>query len=103
MDMTGSQCRAARALIEWSRDQVCAESGVAVQEIADFEAGRVDPGETSRQRLYHALTAAGAVFLEEGPDGGVGVRLKHSRREVRALNKWEGEGGPVGDDDVWPG
>lgn len=103
MDMTGSQCRAARALIEWSRDQVSKVSGVPAQDIADFESGRVDPGEDARQRLCRALEEGGAVFLEEGPDGGVGVRLKYSRRDVRALNKWESEGGPPGDDDVWPG
>jgi hypothetical protein len=28
------------------------------------------------------------------------VRLKFSRREVRAINRWEGEGGTVGEDDI---
>ncbi|MCB5362558.1 helix-turn-helix transcriptional regulator [Pusillimonas sp. CC-YST705] len=102
MVMTGSQCRAARALIEWSRDQLSAESGVAVQEISDFESGRVFPNEESCQSIRRALEEAGAVFLEEGAEGGVGVRLKYSRREVRALNKWEGEGGQAADDDVYP-
>lgn len=100
MNMTGSQCRAARALVEWSRDQLSAASDVALQDIVDFESGQVDPGEDARARLCQSLEDAGAVFLAEGKEGGVGVRLKYNRREVRALNKWEGEGGPPGEDDV---
>jgi hypothetical protein len=45
------------------------------------------------------LQEAGAVFIPEN-GGGVGVRLKYSRRDVRGLNKWEAEGGTVAEDDV---
>lgn len=39
------------------------------------------------------------MFIWEN-GGGVGVRLKYARRDVRAINKWEGEGGHAGEDDV---
>jgi hypothetical protein len=64
-----------------------------------FERDGRDPGAAEKQRLEHALTEGGAVFIAEN-GGGVGVRLKFSRRDVRAINKWEGEGGPAGEDDV---
>ena len=49
--------------------------------------------------MLGALESGGAVFIWEN-GGGVGVRLKYARRDVRALNKLESEGGLVGDDDI---
>lgn len=100
--MTGAQCRAARALVEWPRAHVAKLSGVDVDVLADFEAGRGDPGEQAVERLRRTLEEGGAVFIADNAEngGGVGVRLKFSRKQVRAINTWEGEGGPVGTDDV---
>jgi transcriptional regulator with XRE-family HTH domain len=99
MLITGPQCRAARALVEWSVAQVARRSGISEQAIADFEAKVADPGEAAKVCICNALEEGGAVFIPEN-GGGVGVRLKYARRDVRAVNKWEGEGGPAGDDDV---
>jgi len=97
--LTGPQCRAARALVEWSAEQVARRSGVALQVILDFEAKRSDPGDFVKRKLFEVLEGAGAVFIPEN-GGGVGVRLKYAARDVRAVNKWEAEGGPAGEDDV---
>jgi hypothetical protein len=78
---------------------VALAAGVDEKVIADFEAKVADPGEAAKRRLFAALESAGAVFIAEN-GGGVGVRLKYARRDVRAVNKWEGEGGTPGDDDV---
>ncbi len=99
MIITGPQCRAARALVEWSMEQVARRAGLDVKVIADFEARVTDPGDIAKTRVCEALEEGGAVFIPEN-GGGVGVRLKYARRDVRAVNKWEGEGGPAGDDDV---
>lgn len=99
MIITGPQCRAARALVEWSLEQVARESQVASEIIRAFEQKRIEPGDAVERRLLEALESAGAVFIWEN-GGGVGVRLKYARRDVRAVNKWEGEGGPSGEDDV---
>jgi hypothetical protein len=99
MIITGPQCRAARALVEWSVEQVARRSGVAAKVITDFEAKIADPGDPVKRRLFEVLESAGAVFIFEN-GGGVGVRLKYSRRDVRGVNKWEAEGGPAGEDDV---
>lgn len=99
MIITGPQCRAARALIELSAEQVAGEAGVSTQVLRDFESRIADPGEAVKHRLVVALEAAGAVLIPEN-GGGVGVRLKYSRRDVRGVRKWESEGGPAGEDDV---
>ena len=41
-----------------------------------------------------------AANMPEDVGGGHGVRLKFTARDVRAIARLEGEGGPVGDDDV---
>ena len=50
-------------------------------------------------RLRQALEAGGATFIAEN-GGGVGVRLKFSRSDVRRIATLEGEGGTVAMDDV---
>jgi transcriptional regulator with XRE-family HTH domain len=97
--MTGPQCRAARALVEWSLAEVARRSGVPASVITDFEMRHADPGEDAQRRLLEALEEGGAVFIPEN-GGGVGVRLKYTGRDARAVNKWEGEGGRAGEDDV---
>jgi hypothetical protein len=97
--MTAAQCRAARALIEWPVDQLSASSGVEQGIIDDFEARFRTPDDDTKRRLRNALETAGVVFISEN-GGGAGVRLKFNRREVRAINRWEGEGGSTGEDDV---
>lgn len=99
MTITGPLCRAARALVQWPRAQLCAASGVPKPTIRAFETGDVDPGEEARTALKHALETAGAVFIDEDALG-AGVRLRFTARDVKQLRRLEGEGGAVGEDDV---
>ncbi len=98
--ITASQCRAARALIEWSETQLAEASGVDLQVVQCLEARFRRPSADEQRRIRIALEEGGVVFIAEN-GGGVGVRLKFNRKEVRAINRWEGEGGAPGDDDVW--
>ncbi len=100
MPITGPLCRAARALVQFSRDELADDSGVSAEMISDFETGRETLPVDVLHRLQAALEEGGAVFIPESNDGGVGVRLKFNRRDVRAINRLEGEGGAVGNDDV---
>jgi transcriptional regulator with XRE-family HTH domain len=97
--LTASQCRAARALIEWSQAQLSQTAAIDIQTIADFEKRFRSADETTRRRLRAALEAAGVVFITEN-GGGAGVRLKFSREEVWEVNRWEDEGGITGEDDI---
>nr|AQQ75077.1 hypothetical protein [uncultured bacterium] len=96
---TGPLCRAARALVQWPRRKLADEAGVAEETIRLFETGAADPGAEVKARLETALTHAGAVFIPEDTFG-VGVRLKFTQKDVRAINRLEDEGGAVGEDDV---
>lgn len=100
MPITGPLARAARALVKWPREHVARLARLGEGELADFEAGTFDPGDVAKVRLRHALETGGAVFLPEDGECGVGVRLKFTAKDVRAINRLEGEGGPVADDDV---
>lgn len=97
--LTAAQCRAGRALIECSVEELGRSSKVGVQTIIDFESRFRAPGEDIKRRIRDALEESGVVFIAEN-GGGAGVRLKFSRREARAINRWEGEGGTVGEDDI---
>ena len=97
--LTASQCRAARALIEWSQQQLSLSASIDLQTIADFEKRFRSPDETTRRRLRATLEAAGVTFISEN-GGGAGARLKFSREEVWEVNRWEDEGGVPGEDDI---
>lgn len=97
--LTSSQCRAGRALVEWSQQQLSQAAAIDLQTIADFEKRFRSADETTRRRLRAALEAAGVVFIAEN-GGGAGARLKFNREEVWQVNAWEDEGGVPGEDDV---
>lgn len=99
MSITGPQARAARALVEWPRSHVAGLAGLPLETLTNFENGKSDIGPAAVTRLRHALESGGAVFIDED-DAGAGVRLKFTRKDVRSINRLEGEGGVVGCDDV---
>ena len=75
--LSPSQSRAARALIEWSQEQLAAASHLGLSTIRDFEKGRRIPTHNNLAGIRAALEAAGIVFLPAGElvPGGPGVRL----------------------------
>jgi len=75
MSLSPAQCRAARALIAWSQDELSGASKVAKATIANFEAGKREPYQRTLDDLQEALESAGVEFLAEN-GGGPGVRLR---------------------------
>lgn len=78
--LTGSQIRAARALLKWSGKELAERSGVSYPALQRAEAVDEMPNMHSRNlaAIKSALEAAGVQFLD-GPysgDGGPGVRLR---------------------------
>lgn len=98
--MTAAQCRAARALIHWSREALAQAADVDPRSLEAFEEGTRALDAAAALRLRSALEQGGAVFIDEDERAGAGVRLKFNRGDVRAIRRLEGEGGPVGEDDV---
>ncbi|KQU97079.1 hypothetical protein ASD12_21910 [Mesorhizobium sp. Root102] len=99
MMITGAQCRAARALVEWTRDKLAGNSGVDALVVEEFERRISLPDREICDTLQTALESAGAVFIAEN-GGGIGVRLKLNRSDVKRIGILENEGGIVGIDAV---
>jgi transcriptional regulator with XRE-family HTH domain len=70
-----AQVRAARALLDWSREQLSAECGVTVRTLDRFEAGSVAPQRRTVEAIRSALEAAGVIFIDQN-GAGPGVRLR---------------------------
>jgi len=98
--IAAAQCRAARALLEWTEAQLAEAARVDPEVIKHLEARFRRPTPEDQRRIRKALEDGGVVFIAEN-GGGVGARLKFNRREVRAINRWEHEGGTTGEDDIW--
>ena len=73
--ITAAQCRAARALLRWSQQDLARESEISDVTIRHFEIGRTEPQRGTLVILRHALEAAGIEFIDEN-GGGPGVRLR---------------------------
>jgi len=74
MPISPSQCRAARALLNWSQDDLAERSGVAKKTIADLERDARYATERTSTALQETLEASGVVFIPAN-GGGPGVRL----------------------------
>ncbi len=73
MDFLPAQCRAARALLDWSQDQLAAESHVGTKTVVDFERGKRTPYPRTLEDIRRALERAGIEFIDGNAPG---VRLK---------------------------
>ncbi len=74
MTILAEQCKAARALIGWSRRELAKASHVAERTLIDFERRARSPQRRTLHDIRRALEDAGVIFIdadEEGP----GVRL----------------------------
>ncbi len=81
MELTVAQCRAGRALLNWTMADLAKAAGVGVMTVNRFEGGKTVSA-ASIQTLYVTLTAAGVTLLAPGdpsPDGGEGARLAATR------------------------
>ena len=75
MVMTRDQCRAARALLEWTQDRLAEVSSVSKKTIADFEAGKRTPYDRTLADIQRTLETAGLEFIPEN-GGGAGIRFR---------------------------
>lgn len=79
MEMTKEQCRAGRALLGWSQDDLAQASKVAKRTIADFESGKRSTYDRTLKDLREAMEQAGVSFIPSGElvsSGGPGVRFE---------------------------
>ena len=79
--ITSSQCRAARALLDWSQQDLSSKAGVGLVTIHQLEAGTSQPRRATLDVIKRAFEQAGVDFLNEN-GGGAGVRFR--RRSDRS-------------------
>ena len=78
MIISSAQCRAARALLGWSQEDLVQQSKVTKATIANFELDKRAPYERTLVDIQKAFQAAGVEFIGDGAaseSGGAGVRL----------------------------
>ncbi|WP_353005226.1 helix-turn-helix transcriptional regulator [Mesorhizobium sp. M0761] len=73
-DILPQQIRAARALIDWTREDLANASGVTVRTLARIESSQTLPRTATLQAISSALEAAGIEFISQN-GAGPGVRL----------------------------
>ena len=74
--ITSAQIRAARALLDWSRQMLSEKSGVGISALMRLEASNGIPGGNIKtfESVQKAFEKAGIEFVGS-PDDGPGVRL----------------------------
>ncbi len=80
--VTAAQCRAARALLVWSQQELAKKAGVGVVTVHQLEAGLSQPRKATLEVIQRAFEAAGIEFLDENGTG-EGVRFRKPRRTRR--------------------
>ena len=81
MTITPSQCRAARALLGWSRKQLAQSALIAERTLVDFERGARNPLDRTLSDIRRALEDAGVFFIDEDEELGPGVRLRKTEEQ----------------------
>jgi DNA-binding transcriptional regulator YiaG len=71
--MTPEQCRAARAWLNWSQDELAKGASVGVSTVRDFEAGRREPTRNNLTAMKAALESGGVALVDDDKQLGVVV------------------------------
>jgi hypothetical protein len=89
-----AQIRAARALLDWSQEELAGKANVALTSVRDLEAERRAAESTTVGKVRDALENAGVIFIRGSDLEGPGVRLAGERpyviRRPSTLTKWDG-------------
>jgi transcriptional regulator with XRE-family HTH domain len=75
-----AQCRAARALLDWTQDDLARSAEVGEVTLRQFERGVTEPRRAILKALQVALERAGIKFIGPNKGGGPGVRLREGCR-----------------------
>ena len=76
--LTCEQCRAARALLDWTQAELSRQTALSAVSIRAFERGGAMRA-SNNNLLRLTFEAAGVEFIPESGGGGAGVRLAQPR------------------------
>ena len=93
MSLSSAQCRAGRALLDWSQEELAANAQIARATIADFERGTRTPTRSNLAAIKSALFAGGVDLISEPDEGvaGAGVRFRKCELEYSRSLKSSGD------------
>lgn len=74
MTLSAAQCRAARALLDWTQAELARRADISPGTVRGFEVGRHALHRATAAAICRAFEAEGLVLLDPGRDGGEGVR-----------------------------
>lgn len=75
MPLTPAQCRAARALLDWTQDELAERAEVSRGTVRGFESGQHALQRSTAAAMRRAFEAGGVILMEADRDGGQGVRF----------------------------
>jgi predicted transcriptional regulator len=81
-----AQCRAARALLDWSQQDLANHAAVGIVTVHQLEAGLSQPRRATLDVIRRALEAGGVAFIDEN-GGGPGVRLRQPQPQPQPQPK----------------
>ncbi|NIA72007.1 helix-turn-helix transcriptional regulator [Pelagibius litoralis] len=73
--ITGRQCRAARAMLQWSREELSERSGVHYITLCNFELGHCTLKPGSARLLRLTFITSGVMLIDDDDSGGPGICL----------------------------
>ena len=89
-----AQIRAARALLEWSQEELADSAGVGLSTVRDVESQRRALDTAGATEICRALKNAGVIFVPGEPTAGPGVRFvagrPHVIRPPTVMTMWDG-------------
>jgi transcriptional regulator with XRE-family HTH domain len=89
-----AQVRAARALLEWSQEQLASEAEVGLSTVRDVESQRRPLDTAAAKEICRALQNAGVIFVPSTETEGPGVRFvagrPHIIRPPTVMTMWDG-------------
>ena len=73
--LVGDQCRAARAMLDWSQKDLARHARISAVTVRGFERGHTRIKPSTARLLRLTFEVAGVRFIEASPSCGAGVRL----------------------------